>query len=39
VRTISDTADHSSPVSFDYFVKNVVSNYSAKIVQSVFERI
>jgi adenosylhomocysteine nucleosidase len=36
IRTISDTADHSSPVSFYYFVENVVSKYSARIVRSIF---
>lgn len=36
IRTISDAADHSSPVSFKYFVENVVSKYSARIIKSFF---
>ncbi|MDR1123472.1 MAG: 5'-methylthioadenosine/adenosylhomocysteine nucleosidase [Elusimicrobiota bacterium] len=36
IRTISDTADHSSPVSFFYFVENVVSKYSVQIIKSFF---
>ncbi|MDR0953175.1 MAG: 5'-methylthioadenosine/adenosylhomocysteine nucleosidase [Elusimicrobiota bacterium] len=36
IRTISDTADNSSPVSFYYFVQNVVSKYSAQIIKSFF---
>ncbi len=37
IRTISDTADHNSPVDFPSFIRHVASRYSLEIVKSWVE--
>ncbi len=39
IRTISDDADESSPVSFAQFIEQVASKYSVEIVKNIYRQI
>jgi hypothetical protein len=39
IRTISDDADETSPVSFTQFIEQVASKYSVEIVKNIYRQI
>ncbi len=39
IRTISDTADHHAPVSFERFLKQIVAHVTCGVVRRLFDRL